>query len=191
MPNKNIIADIKERYALALIDAEEHKGTKQSAERAEKMRYYLSNFANDNGAFGRLFELATARARSNKDRVSAQGKADTFVKVVRDGRAVYMPAEVKTNGGRIESLYAKNAVRLVVVALCFSNSTGTRFLMPKILPTAEYLEILEECGAIKMTNGTRNERAVQPSNKSMYERLADALDFDADREYTAEELGLD
>lgn len=191
MANKNIITTIKEDYAAELIARELAKGTKQSAERAEIMRAYLANFANDNGAFGRLFELATARARSNKDRVSAQGKADTFVKVIRNGKAVYLPAEVKTNGGRIESLYAGNAVKLVIVALCFSNSTGTRFLLPRILPTAQYLRLLEDCGAIKMTNGAHNERAVQPSNKAMYNALCDALEFDADREYTAEELGLE
>lgn len=190
--NKNIIATIKEDYSAELIARERAKGTKQSAERAEIMEYHLSNRGNDNGYFGRIFELYTRRAASNRVNVARQHRADTFVKVERaNGRTEYIAATVKTNGGRVEDLYGDNSERLAIVALCFSNSTGTRFLLPRIMTARRYLQILEECGAIKMTNGAHNERAVQPSNKAMYLALEKEMEFDPDLTYNATDLGLD
>ena len=72
--------------------------TKQDAVRAMDSARY--NPAIDCGYFGRITENQCARPKSRKKCVSSAGKADVHIKY--NGR--YIPAEVKTNGGRIDSL---------------------------------------------------------------------------------------
>ena len=72
--------------------------TKEDAVRAlDSARY---NPAIDSGYFGRVTENQCARPKSRKKCVSSAGQADVHVKY--NGR--YVPAEVKTNGGRVDSL---------------------------------------------------------------------------------------
>ena len=79
--------------------------------RNEKMQAILENVCDD-GRNGRAFELSCARVQSRKTCVSKQGKADISVKMEIDGKIRYIPAECKTNGGRVDDLLnGKNKIQ--------------------------------------------------------------------------------
>ena len=67
------------------------------------IQYELNNTINQ-GARGRAFELMCAREKSHKVSVAKQGQTDVSVRVVVNGKAKYLPAECKTNGGRVNAL---------------------------------------------------------------------------------------
>lgn len=184
----------KEAQALKMIAQEEAKGTKRAQARAEEMRRLFNNRITDTcGWFGRIVEVASHTTRSNKTRVARQGKNDTCVKLAINGKVRYIPAEVKTNGGRIGSLFQSNAPKFVIYSLNLCNSTTgnlPRKLAPVVLTTEDFLAVLEDCNAIKNTNGTNPEAAIQPSSKKMFVRLSEATKFEADRVYTLEEISL-
>ena len=57
------------------------------------------------------------------------------------------------------------------------------------MTTAIFLATLEECGALKQTNGKNNELAIQATSKKWYERVQNlGQPFDPERAYTLEEL---
>lgn len=143
----------------------------------------LSN-AHNPGAMGRAFELSCARAGSRKTCVSKQGKVDVSVKVVVNGKAKYLPAECKTNGGRVDDLLSgSNKSAFVIYQLTFVQKhkatkkadawEETRSVPAVIVPTALFLQMLTECNAIKAIahGGVQDGIAIQPSSKRMYERL--------------------
>lgn len=143
----------------------------------------LSN-AHNPGAMGRAFELSCARAGSRKTCVSKQGKTDVSVKVIINGKARYMPAECKTNGGRVDDLLnGSNKSAFVIYQLTFVQKhkatkkaeawEETRSIPAVIVPTALFLQMLTECNAIKAIahGGVQDGIAIQPSSKRMYERL--------------------
>ena len=143
----------------------------------------LSN-AHNPGAMGRAFELSCARAGSRKTCVSKQGKVDVSVKVVVNGKAKYLPAECKTNGGRVNDLLdGSNKSVFVIYRLDFiqkfkASKTApareeVRHIPPVIIPTDLFVAMLIECNAIKAVNhgGVQDGIAIQPSSKRMYERL--------------------
>ena len=143
----------------------------------------LSN-AHNPGAMGRAFELSCARAGSRKTCVSKQGKVDVSVKVVVNGKARYMPAECKTNGGRVDDLLnGSNKSAFVIYQLTFVQKhkatkkadawEEVRAVPAVIVPTALFLQMLTECNAIKAIahGGVQDGIAIQPSSKRMYERL--------------------
>lgn len=140
--------------------------------------------AHNPGAMGRAFELSCARAGSRKTCVSKQGKADVSVKVVVNGKARYMPAECKTNGGRVDDLLnGSNKSAFVIYQLTFVQKHKAtkkadaweeiRSVPAVIVPTALFLQMLTECNAIKAIahGGVQDGIAIQPSSKRMYERL--------------------
>lgn len=168
---------------------------------AETVRI-LSNDA-DCGKFGRAFELACARPNSRKDKVSTQGRADVFVKY--NGR--YIPAECKTNGGRVDTLLdGTNKARFVVYALDFvqkHKATKTapareevRHIDPVIIPTEIFVAVLRQFNAIKEVahNGVVDGIAIQPSSKKLFQWLSEwPVEFHNDWDYTSEDfegLGL-
>ena len=172
--------------------------TKNEKIRIAKSAEYLAN-ASDCGRFGRAFEMACARPNSRKARVSAQGRADVSVRF--NGR--YVPAECKTNGGRVDDLLnGKNKAAFVIYRLQFvqkhkaSKSAPAwdeiRSVPAVVVPTDLFLQMLTECNAIKAVahNGTQDGIAIQPSSKRMFERLTAYIDnygdcvlFDRERTY--------
>lgn len=142
------------------------------------------NNAHNPGAMGRAFELSCARASSRKTCVSKQGKTDISVKVVINGKAKYLPAECKTNGGRVDDLLnGSNKSAFVIYQLTFVQKHKAskkaeaweeiRSVPAVIVPTALFLQMLTECNAIKAIahGGVQDGIAIQPSSKRMYERL--------------------
>lgn len=185
----------KEAEALQAIATEEARGGKASLARAEEMRrIYERRHIDSCGWFGRIMELASHTNRSRQVRVARQGKQDTFVKIATtNGKYRRMPAECKTNGGRIGSLLQENAPRFVVYSLNLCNAgTGytPRNLAPVVLLREDFLRVLEECNAVKDTNGNHPEPAIQASSKKMFLRLSEAVKFDPERVYTVEEISL-
>ena len=79
--------------------------TKFERIRNAEIQRHFNNADNDNGAMGRVFELECASAGSRKVRVSKQVLADMYIHFGKGN----VPAECKTNGGRIESLRKPNA----------------------------------------------------------------------------------
>ena len=153
--------------------------TKNQINREIKSAEYLANTA-DCGRFGRAFEMACARPNSRKARVSAQGRADVSVRF--NGR--YVPAECKTNGGRVDDLLnGTNKSKFVIYKLDFvqkhkaSKKHGAydeiRSVPAVIVPTSLFVNMLIECNAIKEVRhgGEVDGIAIQPSNKQMFERL--------------------
>lgn len=142
------------------------------------------NNAHNPGAMGRAFELSCARAGSHKTCVSKQGKTDVYVKVIVNGKARYMPAECKTNGGRVDDLLnGSNKSAFVIYRLNFVQKhkatkkaeawEESRSVPAVIVPTVLFLQMLTECNAIKAIahGGVQDGIAIQPSSKRMYERL--------------------
>lgn len=175
--------------------------------RNAKRQEILQNTADD-GRFGRDFELSCARIRSSKTCVSKQGKTDISIKMEIDGKIRYVPAECKTNGGRIDDLLTgKNKSAFVVYRLQFTQKhkasktaparEENRFIPAVVVPTALFLQMLTECNAIKAVahNGVQDGLAIQPSSKKMYERLTAYIEnygecvlFDREKTYADWEL---
>lgn len=170
--------------------------------RNENIVVILQNTADD-GRNGRAFELSCARVHSRKTCVSKQGKADISIKIEINGKIRYIPAECKTNGGRIDDLLnGKNKSAFVIYRLQFTQKHKASKSAPAreehrnipavIIPTALFLQMLTECNAIKEVahNGVVDGLAIQPSSKKMYERLTAYIDnygecvlFDRERTY--------
>ena len=123
--------------------------------RLTEVKRILSFDSADCGKYGKAFEVLTAPKRSYKNGVAAQGKADLFIKV--DGKRVAV--EVKTNGGRIGSLYKKNAPKYVIYCAAFttcpkgiSKKTGKPYepknycLDPILIKTEDFLRVIDEIG---------------------------------------------
>lgn len=170
--------------------------------RNENINTILAN-TTDDGREGRAFELSCVRINSRKTCVSKQGKVDVSVKMEINGKIKYIPAECKTNGGRIDDLLnGKNKSTFVIYRLQFTQkhkATKTapareenRLVPAVIVPTDLFLQMLTECNAIKEVahNGVVDGLAIQPSSKKMYERLTAYIDnygdcvlFDRERTY--------
>ena len=170
--------------------------------RNEKATEILQNTA-DCGRFGRVFELECARVNSRKTCVSKQGKTEISIKMEVNGKIRYIPAECKTNGGRVDDLLnGKNKSAFVVYRLQFvqkhkASKTApaweeVRSIPAVVMPTALFLQMLTECNAIKAIahNGIQDGIAIQPSSKKMFERLTAYIDnygecvlFDRERTY--------
>ena len=175
---------------------------KYTAIRNERARAILANTADD-GRNGRAFELECARPASHKTCVSKQGQTDVSVKIEINGKIRYIPAECKTNGGRIDDLLTgKNKSAFVIYRLQFVQKHKASKTAPAreehrnipavIIPTDLFLQMLTECNAIKAVahNGVQDGLAIQPSSKKMFERLTAYIEnygecvlFDRERTY--------
>ena len=170
--------------------------------RAEKISEILQNTA-DSGRFGRAFELSCARVYSTKTCVSKQGQKDVSVKMEINGKIRYVPAECKTNGGRVDSLLnGENKSPFIIYQLNFTQKHKATKTAPEweevravpaiIVPTDLFLQMLKECNALKAIchKGVQDGIGIQPSSKKMFERLTayienygDCVLFDRERTY--------
>ena len=181
----------KEKNALEIISKEQEASGKINNARAEKMQKYYEGRDVDSGWFGRITELSIHTTKSRKTRVAKQGKADTHIKFEKNGKIQYLPCEVKTNGGRISSLYEKNAPKFVIYSMNVSNSLckEPRIIPPVVIKTNDFLQLLEDCNAIKNTNGKNDELAIQAISKKLYERLLDyPITYDENAIYTEDDF---
>ena len=162
--------------------------TAQKARKANALRHF-ANIDNDCGAVGRIREILDKSIHSTARNFAKQGKADCFVWV--DGKRYN--AERKTNGGRVGSLYGKKAPAFVVYSMDIDNASTAhqrRVIEPVVMRTSLFLAILEDCGALKSTNGTNPETAIQVSSKKLFLALQEyTLTYDPNRRYTAEDFG--
>ena len=159
------------------------KTKEEKLRKANAIRHF-ENADNDSGAYGRIREILSKSAHSKQVNFAKQGKADCFVWV--DGKRYN--AECKTNGGRIGSLYGKNAPKFVVYSMDVCNA-GTshirREIKQVVMRTEMFLAILEDCKAVKSTNGEHPEPAIQVTSKKLFEVLAGyTLKYDPNRRYS-------
>lgn len=167
----------------AEIEAMPTKTSFEKARKANAIKHFL-NADRDPGAYGRIKEIIHGKSSySHQVNFAKQGKADAFVKI--DGKRY--KAEYKTNGGRIGSLLGKNAPMFVVYEMDICNA-GTshvrRVIEPKVVKTEIFVAILQECNAIKDTNGKNSEPAIQVTSKKFFEAMTKyTLVYDANREY--------
>lgn len=180
---------------------------KYEAERQATIARLLSNTADD-GRHGRAFEVSCARSLSTKTTVSAQGRVDISIKMEVNGSIKYIPAECKTNGGRVDDLLnGSNHAKFVIYRLATTQKhkaskkseawVEPRVVPAVIIPTALFLNMLRDCKALKAVahDGVQDGIAIQCSSKKMYERLVAYVDnyggsvvFDRDEVYSIEEF---
>lgn len=141
------------------------------------------NNTNDSGRFGRAFELECARVKSRKVRVSEQNEIDVHIKMYVNDKITYVPAECKTNGGRVDELLnGTTKAKYVIYRLNFTqklkNSVDVREIPPVVIPVDLFLEMLEDVNAIKAINknGEFDGYGIQVSSKKMFLRLAEYVD---------------
>jgi hypothetical protein len=144
---------------------------------------FHENNTNDQGGKGRAFELMCAREKSHKCRVSEQNEIDVHIKMEINGKIAYVPAECKTNGGRLdEMLNGTTKAKYVIYRLEFTqklkNSVDVRTVPPVVIPVDLFLETLHEINAIKAINkkGVFDGYGIQVSSKKLYLRLLDYID---------------
>lgn len=137
----------------------------------------------DDGRNGKAFELECAREKSHKIKVAEQNEIDVSIKMEVNGKIRYIPAECKTNGGRVdEMLNGTSKAKFVIYRLEFTqklkNSVDERKIPPVIIPIDLFLNMLQECNAIKTINkkGKFDGYGIQCSSKRMYLRLAEYID---------------
>lgn len=151
--------------------------------RSANIAYELSNTANC-GAYGRAFELKCAREKSRKTCVSKQGQVDVSVKVIVNGKARYMPAECKVNGGRVETLlngsnksvfviYELNVIQKHKATKKAEAWDEIRSVPALLIPTKLFTAMLIDCNATKEIRhgGEVDGIGIQSSSKRMFERL--------------------
>jgi len=153
----------------------------------------------DSGIYGKIKELLSHNAKSTIIRVRAQGKSDSFINV--DGKR--KPLEVKTNGGRVESLFTMNekakATNYIRYTLDFIVKAGKprkdgtckpeeHRYFDGVMTVKTFIEILESTKAYKVIghNESDKERAIQSDSKKLYKALlaSGAVDYVADFNYT-------
>lgn len=150
----------------------------------QKITYINGLNPNNDGYKGIVFEMSCARKKSRKTCVSKQGQVDVSVKVIVNGKARYMPAECKINGGRVETLLnGSNKSRFVIYKLDFTQKhkatkkadawDEVRSVPALLIPTELFTAMLIDCNAIKEIRhgGEVDGIGIQPSSKRMFERL--------------------
>lgn len=165
--------------------------------RLEKIAWYRSRIGINPGALGKIAELESVTANSEKTKVSLQGEADIYIHI--GSKRANVPAERKTNGGRIAALRKPGAPKFVVYSMHFvqRHKAGKnteawdelREIDPVVIPTAIFLAALDRFGATKSTNGKFPEEAIQVSSKKFFEWLLDwPIPFDPSLVYTWEDF---
>lgn len=157
----------------------------------------------DCGMYGKVKELTSHDSKSTITRVQAQSHNDSYILV--DGKR--KPLEVKTNGGRISSLYKLNAKaranRYIVYTLDFTvkagkpRKDGTRKpeehrYFSGVFTVAKFIEILEATKATKIIghNESDKEIAIQSDSKKLYKALiaSEAIEYNPNWEYFSEDF---
>ena len=154
--------------------------------RLAKIAKYLAN-ENDDGRYGRAFELSCARDKSQKKDVSEKNEIDVSVKFVDyKGKAYYVPCEAKTNGGRVDELLEGSKAKYVIYDLHFvqkHKACKTKDAWeehrdldcPRLIPVDLFLKKLVEFNAIKAINrnGKLDGYGIQVSSKKWFTWLCD------------------
>ena len=137
----------------------------------------------DDGRNGKAFELMCAREKSHKTKVAEQNEIDVSIKMEVNGKIRYIPAECKTNGGRVdEFLNGTSKAKFVIYRLDFTqklkNSVDERKIPPVIVPVDLFVNMLKECNAIKAINrhGKLDGYGIQCSSKKIFLRLAEYIE---------------
>lgn len=160
--------------------------------RQTKIESYLANTA-DCGRFGRAKEVELTPTFSTKNAVSTANKADNYVRVRLDnGRVVRYPVEVKTNGGRVDTLFTKEYItgtaftgaKLVSYTMEYTikHKAGKhtdaweekRTIPSMLIPKQVFVDaLLSDSSFLKAVNhgGIQDGIAIQVSSKRWYERL--------------------
>jgi len=138
----------------------------------------------DSGLYGKVFELLHRSPNSKITEVRAQGEVDLFVKVGNTLR----PCEVKTNSGRIGSLYKipedKRNNSYVVYTICRIKPQGTRprrdgsyapaeewYLPPIIMTVSDFLTEVHRYNATStIGHGTGDEEPNVRGDKGQFYR---------------------
>lgn len=153
----------------------------------------------DSGLYGKVKELLSHNTRSTIIRVRPQGTNDSYITI--DGKR--KPLEVKTNGGRVESLFSMSErakeINYIRYTLDFTvkagkpRKDGTRKpeehrYFDGVMTVKTFIEILESTKAYKVIghNESDKERAIQSDSKKLYKALleSNAVDYVADFNYT-------
>lgn len=157
----------------------------------------------DCGMYGKVKELTSHDSKSTITRVQAQSRNDAYIIV--DGKR--KPLEVKTNGGRVASLYKLNAKaranRYVFYTLDFTVKAGKprkdgtckpaeHRYFSGVMTIAKFIEILNETKATKVIghNDSDKELAIQSDSKKLYKALlaSDAIEYNPNWEYFSEDF---
>lgn len=155
----------------------------------------------DSGLAGKVAEILNHDSDSTIIRVQKQGATDVYIIV--DGKRT--KCEYKTNGGRIESLYRlrKPESSYIVYELDFTPADrtrkdgsivkGQRRYVKKLMRVSDFLSIIEDTKAVKVTShkGQNDaERAVQCSSKKLYEALVNGnfVDYDRNKTYLSDRI---
>ena len=150
--------------------------------------HYEYNLKNGNdGAMGTLQEALKRRPRSNKWNGARSGQetapqADITARI--DGKLVRV--ESKINGGRLDDIKDK----YIVYSLNINNSTGTKYIAPRIMKTETFLSALASFNAVKVINkkGEFNGYGIQCSKRGLWAWLEQMPLYDRTREYTSDEI---
>lgn len=152
------------------------------AQREKAIAYHEHN-TKDCGGRGRAFELMCARENSHKYTVAEQNEIDVNIKMLINGKIKYIPAEAKTNGGRVDELLngttkAKYVIYRLQYTQKLKNTEEYREVPPVIIPVDLFLELLSDVNAIKAINrhGELDGYGIQVSSKKLYLRLLDYID---------------
>lgn len=157
----------------------------------------------DSGMYGKVKELTSHDSKSTITRVQAQNRNDAYIIV--DGKR--KPLEVKTNGGRIASLYKLNtkarANRYIFYTLDFTVKAGKprkdgtckpaeHRYFSGVMTIAKFIKILDETKATKVIghNDSDKELAIQSDSKKLYKALlaSDAIEYNPNWEYFSEDF---
>lgn len=161
---------------------------------------YLSN-DEDDGRYGKAFEVLIVSDTARKKAVAPQGKIDGYFNYEGKRKAV----EYKTNGGRISTLYklTKPENAFIIYSMDFETRQTYRKdgtprptkhyqVAPVILKVSDFLKILEHCNATKVIGheGKNDyEVAVQGDSAKLAKCLANyPIIFDPNAEYTADDF---
>lgn len=155
-------------------------------EQKRQERISRLNFETDCGAYGRLFELENAYQNSRKTNISEQNLTDNFIRFIPkagETKKRYIPAESKTNGGRVDELLNGSRAKYVIYKLHLevNHKAGkrteawseTRDIAARVIPTSLFIRKLKEFNAIKAINrgGELDGYGIQVSSKKWFNWL--------------------
>lgn len=203
--SKSII--IKSINAIDAFEAKNGKDTKRANTAKmlvnKNVERYNNNEPIDCGLYGKVTELLSHDEKSTIYRVQAQSRNDAYI--IIDGKR--KPLEIKTNGGRIESLYKLSAKaresRYISYTLDVTIKAGKprkdgtckpaeRRYINALMTVAQFIDLVESVHATKVIGHSESDReiAVQSDSKKLYKALVNGnyLEYFRDWEYFTEDF---
>ena len=157
----------------------------------------------DSGLYGKVKELTSHDSKSTITRVQAQSRNDAYIIV--DGKR--KPLEVKTNGGRVGSLYNLNAKARQSRYIYYTLDVVIKAGKPKkdgtckpaehrefsgVMTIAKFIDILDNTKATKVIGHNESDReiAIQSDSKKLYKALIEcgAIEYNPNWEYFSEDF---